>query len=201
MHLYEQGLPESEYGLPSGEYASLGIHESQSRLWENHVGRSRAFWKLHYPTVSALNFPKHFAGITEETFYKAVNKVKPSLIRTESDELTYHFHVMIRYEIEKMLITGELKQRIFLPAGMNCINTGWMWMYPMTGEDVCRMYTGVMAVLVIFPPIAWEVFMPHSFSAAAKRADAQLTEKMEKGETSELIAMAKATNSCAGSYF
>src|ERR1700676_3336089 len=106
--LYEQGLPESEYGLPSGEFASVGMHESQSRLWENHVGRSRAFWKFNYP-LAIEKFPEAFEGIPEEKFYKAVNRVKPSLIRTESDELTYHFHVMIRYEIEKMLITGELK--------------------------------------------------------------------------------------------
>ncbi len=122
--LYEQGLPESEYGLPSGEYASLGIHESQSRLWENHVGRSRSFWKFHYPRVLQI-FPEAFQGITEEKFYRAVNKIKPSLIRTESDELTYHFHVMIRYEIEKMLIQGDLKSAD-IPACWNEQYKKWL---------------------------------------------------------------------------
>jgi carboxypeptidase Taq len=115
--LYEQGLPGSEYGLPSGEFASLGMHESQSRLWENHVGRSRGFWKYHYPGLQDL-FPEALKRISLEQFYAGINIVKPSLIRTEADEVTYHFHVMIRYEIEKMLIAGELNTRD-IPACWN----------------------------------------------------------------------------------
>lgn len=103
--LYEQGLPTDEYGLPLGEYCSLSIHESQSRLWENSVGRSREFWQHHFPLLQSF-FPKQLSNISLEDFYKGINKVQPSLIRTEADELTYHFHVMIRYEIEKLLIEG-----------------------------------------------------------------------------------------------
>ena len=106
--LYEQGLPESEYGLPCGEYASLGIHESQSRLWENNVGRSNAFWKYEYHDLQEL-FPDQLRKISLDEFYKGINKVSPSFIRTEADELTYHFHVMIRYDLEKKLIEGNLK--------------------------------------------------------------------------------------------
>lgn len=105
--LYEQGLPDEYYGLPLGEFASLGIHESQSRLWENNVGRSLAWWKPIYPRLQAI-FPESFGGISVELFYKAINKVAPSLIRTEADEVSYHFHVMIRYELEKRLIDGSL---------------------------------------------------------------------------------------------
>ncbi len=105
--LYEQGLPEEEYGLPLSEYCSLSIHESQSRLWENCVGRSFAFWQHNMPLLKK-QFPTQFKDITAEIFYKGINKVQPSLIRTEADELTYHFHVMIRYEIEKMLIEGSI---------------------------------------------------------------------------------------------
>lgn len=105
--LYEQGLPESKYGLPLGEYASLSIHESQSRLWENNVGRSHAFCKYLHP-VLMMYFPDQTKKITVEQFYKAINKVQPSLIRTEADELTYHFHVMIRYELEKKLLENSL---------------------------------------------------------------------------------------------
>ncbi|MFT3981975.1 MAG: carboxypeptidase M32 [Ferruginibacter sp.] len=105
--LYEQGLPETQYGLPLGEYCSLSIHESQSRLWENCIGRGLPFWKYNYALVQE-KFPQQFAGISVEQFYKAINKVEPSLIRTEADELTYHFHVMIRYEIEKQLIEGSI---------------------------------------------------------------------------------------------
>ena len=105
--LYEQGLPDDDYGLPSGEYASLGIHESQSRLWENCVGRSLGFWQYYYPLLQQY-FPQQLDGITLEHFYKAINKVSPSFIRTEADELTYHFHVKIRYLIEKEIIEGNL---------------------------------------------------------------------------------------------
>ncbi|HEY8388787.1 MAG TPA: carboxypeptidase M32, partial [Parasegetibacter sp.] len=106
--LYEQGLPEEEYGLPLGEAASLGIHESQSRLWENNVGRSIAFWEYYYPRLKKY-FPRQLGEIDLSQFYKAINKVQPSLIRTEADEVTYHFHVMIRYELEKKLIAGEIE--------------------------------------------------------------------------------------------
>ncbi len=105
--LYEQGLPETEYGLPCGEYASLSIHESQSRLWENNIGRSFGFWNYQYPKAQQF-FPDQFGKISLNQFYKGINKVQPSFIRTEADELTYHFHVMIRYELEKKLIEGSL---------------------------------------------------------------------------------------------
>ncbi len=108
--LYEQGLPAEEYGMPLGEYCSLSIHESQSRLWENCIGRGEAFWQYNYELLQK-NFPQQLNKIAVEQFYKAINKVQPSLIRTEADELTYHFHVMIRYEIEKMLIEGTLVAR------------------------------------------------------------------------------------------
>ena len=115
--LYEQGLPESEYGLPLGEYCSLSIHESQSRLWENCIGRGEAFWQHNYPLLQKY-FPAQLKNITGQQFYKAINQVKPSLIRTEADEVTYHFHVMIRYEIEKMLIEGSIAAKD-IPACWN----------------------------------------------------------------------------------
>ncbi|RYY18713.1 MAG: carboxypeptidase M32, partial [Chitinophagaceae bacterium] len=105
--LYEQGLPGGQYGLPAGEAASYSIHESQSRLWENHVGRSESFCREFFPLFKQY-FPEQLADIDAGHFYRAINKVQPSLIRTESDELTYHFHIMIRYELEKKLIEGSL---------------------------------------------------------------------------------------------
>ncbi len=106
--LYEQGLSTSYYGLPGGEAVSLGIHESQSRLWENMVGRSLNYWKGNWKTVQQF-FPGKFENLTVTDFYKAINMVEPSLIRIEADELTYHFHVIIRYEIEKLLLDGSLE--------------------------------------------------------------------------------------------
>lgn len=106
--LYEQGLPISEYGLPTGSYISLSIHESQSRLWENNVARALPFWKKHYKMVKKI-FPKQFKDVDLGKFYKAINTISPNLIRTEADELHYHYHVLIRYEIEKALIEGTLE--------------------------------------------------------------------------------------------
>ena len=105
--LYEQGLPEAEYGMPLGSAASLAIHESQSRLWENCVGRGLGFWKYFYPKLQQY-FPGELNNVPLNAFYKGMNKVEPSLVRTEADEVTYHFHVMIRYEIEKKLIEGSI---------------------------------------------------------------------------------------------
>jgi len=115
--LYEQGLPGDEYGLPLGEYSSLSIHESQSRLWENNVGRALPFWQHNFLLLKTF-FSKEFGNITIEQFYRAINKVQSSLIRTEADELTYHFHVMIRYDIEKMLIDGSIATKD-IPAYWN----------------------------------------------------------------------------------
>lgn len=106
--LYEQGLPEEQYGLPLGNFLSLGIHESQSRLWENNVGRSLPYWKANYQELQSM-FPDNLKAVSLMDFYKAMNRVNPSFIRTESDELHYHFHILIRYEIEKGLIEGSLQ--------------------------------------------------------------------------------------------
>jgi carboxypeptidase Taq len=106
--LYEQGLPADEYGLPLGEPCSLSIHESQSRLWENNLGRSLPFWEGLWPVLQSY-FPGTFGSVA--AFYKGINRVEPSLIRTEADELTYHFHILIRYELEKALIGGSLSVR------------------------------------------------------------------------------------------
>lgn len=115
--LYEQGLPGEQYGLPLGEYCSLSIHESQSRLWENCVGRGKPFWQHNFSMLKTF-FPKQLDGISVEKFYNGINKVQPSLIRTEADELTYHFHVMIRYEIEKALIESSISTKD-IPAFWN----------------------------------------------------------------------------------
>jgi carboxypeptidase Taq len=105
--LYEQGLKPEYTGLPAGSAISLAIHESQSRLWENNVSRSRAYWE-HYLPVLRKFFPGKLDQVSANDFYKACNKVESSLIRTNADELTYHFHVMIRYGIEKKLMDGSL---------------------------------------------------------------------------------------------
>ncbi|MCP5049295.1 MAG: carboxypeptidase M32, partial [bacterium] len=105
--LYEQGLPVEHYGTPFGEALSYGFHESQSRLWENQVARGRSFWHHFYPILQEM-FKERLGSMDREGFYKMVNTVTPSLIRVEADEVTYSLHIMIRFEIEKMLIDGNL---------------------------------------------------------------------------------------------
>lgn len=104
--LYTQGLPPEHFGTPMGAYLSLGIHESQSRLWENQVGRSRAFWRHWYPR--ALKTFPGLAALPLEEFWLVVNRVKPSHIRVEADEATYNLHIILRFEIEQKLVSGEL---------------------------------------------------------------------------------------------
>lgn len=105
--LYEQGMPEEFEDTPLRGAPSLGFHESQSRLWENPVGRSRSFWRYGFPLLQE-QFPETLADADPEAFYRAVNRVAPSPVRTESDELTYHLHIMLRFELEVQMVEGSL---------------------------------------------------------------------------------------------
>lgn len=105
--LYEQNIGSELSGTPLCTGTSMGIHESQSRFWENIIGRSYSFWSCYFEDTKKL-FPDEFKNTSLEDFYKAINKVEPSLIRVEADEVTYNLHIMIRYEIEKALINKEI---------------------------------------------------------------------------------------------
>ena len=115
--IYDQGLPPEQFGLPPGDAVSLGIHESQSRMWENLVGRSRAFWEYFYPQAQAA-FPESLGDVSLDDFYFAINDVRPSLIRVEADEATYNLHILIRFELEQALLDDELRVAD-LPAAWN----------------------------------------------------------------------------------
>jgi carboxypeptidase Taq len=105
--LYEQNVPPAFDRSPLAAGASTGVHESQSRLWENHVGRSRPFWRAFYPRLREL-FPGALGGVEPEAFYRAINRAAPSPIRVEADELTYDLHVLLRFQLEADLLAGEL---------------------------------------------------------------------------------------------
>ena len=104
--MYEQGLSEDEHGQPVGTSVSLGIHESQSRLWENHVGRSREFWE-HWLSRAIVHFPQ-LVGVDVDTMFAHVNRARRSHIRVEADEVTYDLHILLRFEIEQAIFAGEL---------------------------------------------------------------------------------------------
>src|SRR5215211_7447350 len=105
--LYEQNLPAAHFGTPLGVAASFGIHESQSRLWENQVGRGRPFWDHFFPRLKQA-FPGTLADVSPEAFFFAINDVRPSLIRVEADEATYNLHIALRFELELALLSGDL---------------------------------------------------------------------------------------------
>ncbi len=108
--LYEQGINPAYEALPLDGGTSAGVHESQSRLWENIVGRSYGFWEYLYPQAQAA-FPDQLGDVDLDTFYRAINKVHRSLIRTDADELTYNLHVMLRFELELEMLEGALAIR------------------------------------------------------------------------------------------
>lgn len=105
--MYEQGLRAEWFGLAPGSYVSLGIHESQSRLWENQVGRSLPFWQWLFRETQQT-FTPQLDEVSLETFHFAINAVRPSLIRVEADEATYNLHILIRFDLERQLIDGSL---------------------------------------------------------------------------------------------
>jgi carboxypeptidase Taq len=106
--IYEQGLPAEHFGTPSGTAASMGIHESQSRLWENQIGRGRPFWEHFLPRARQV-FLDSLCGVTLDDWMFAINEVRPSLIRIEADEATYNLHIILRFELEQALVSGDLE--------------------------------------------------------------------------------------------
>jgi carboxypeptidase Taq len=198
--LYEQGLPAQEYGLPSGEFISLGIHESQSRLWENNVGRSLAYWKANFPKLRAT-FPENLADVTEKDFYKAMNIVKPSLIRTNADELTYHFHILIRFEIEKALIEGTI--------GVKDLPSYWNSKYKeYLGIDVPSDSQGVLQDIHwshgsfgYFPTYSLGSFYAAQFFAQASKEIPGLQAEIEKGDMAPLLKWLRANIHQYGRFY
>jgi carboxypeptidase Taq len=184
--LYEQGLPESEYGLPSGEATSLGMHESQSRLWENNVGRSIEYWQYHYPVLQQ-RFPAQFKAVSMHDFYKAINTVQPSLIRTEADELTYHLHVIIRYEIEKKIINESVEVKE-LPALWNQLYHDYLDIkVPDDLKGILQDVHWSHGSFGYFPTYSLGSLYASQFFASALNNNPGLPDQISQGETSVLL--------------
>lgn len=184
--LYEQGLLEENYGLPAGEATSLGIHESQSRLWENLVGRSLGYWKGNYPKLQKT-FSESLSDVSLMDFYNGINQVKPTFIRTEADELTYHFHVMIRFGIEKGLMDGSIAVKD-LPEIWNTSYKNYL------GIDVPDNARGVLqdihwchGSIGYFPTYSLGSFYSVQFFDQAKKEIPNLEMQIEKGELLPLL--------------
>jgi carboxypeptidase Taq len=144
--LYEQGIRRDLEGTPLASGTSAGVHESQSRLWENIVGRSRGLWQFFYPQLQAA-FPAQLGRVDLETFYRAINKVERSLIRVEADEVTYNLHVMMRFDFELALLEGSLEVRDLPDAWFERMQTDLGIMPPDDRDGVMQdvhWYAGVI---------------------------------------------------------
>ena len=166
--LYELGCDDCYNFTNLSGGVSMGIHESQSRFYENIIGRSKAFVELIYPKLLEL-FPQQLNGVSADMFYRAVNKAQPSMIRTEADELSYSLHVMVRYEIEKKLIAGSLAVKD-IPNAWNTLYKEYLGVeYRMTVMAVCRILTGRAEVSVTSRLMLWAVPMVRSFCMSWKK--------------------------------
>jgi carboxypeptidase Taq len=198
--LYEQGLPAEEYGLPSSEYISLGVHESQSRLWENNVGRSLPYWKNNYAKLQHL-FPENLKEVRVEDFYKAMNVVKPSLIRTAADELTYHTHILIRFEIEKALIEGSLAVNE-LPRFWNDKYKTYLGVtVPNDDQGVLQDIHWSHGSVGYFPTYSIGSFYAAQFYTQAKKEMEQLESEIEKGNMQLMLNWLRAKIHIYGKYY
>ena len=148
--IYDQGLRPEQFGLPPGTYVSLGIHESQSRMWENLVGRSRAFWQHFFPQLQAA-FPAAVGDVTLDDFFWAINHVAPSLIRVEADEATYNLHIIVRFELEQALLSQDLAVGD-LPAAWSEKYREYLGIEPPTDADGCLQDVHWSAALIGYFP-------------------------------------------------
>ncbi len=183
--LYEQGLPESLDRTPLGEACSLGVHESQSRLWENVVGRSLPFWRHFLPELRRA-FPSEFRGVTAEQMWRAVNQVEASLIRTEADELTYNLHVLLRFDLERALIRGDLAVAD-VPAAWNSRMKELLGITPPTDADGCLQdIHWSMGALGYFPTYTLGNLYAAQLFDSARRAVPDLDDQIARGDFSPL---------------
>jgi len=184
--LYEQGLPTEWYGLPPGEPASLGIHESQSRLWENLVGRSRAFWEWCFPIAQAA-FPQSLTDATAGSVQQALMAVHPSLIRVEADEVTYNLHVMMRFDLERAVVHGDLTVAE-LPAAWNeRFSRDFGFRPPTDAEGVLQDIHWSAGLIGYFPTYTLGNIFAAQLMAAACRALPELDRDLAAGRFDGLL--------------
>ena len=185
--LYEQGLDPARLGTPLGEPVSLGVHESQSRLWENHVGKSRAFWRWCQP-LAAQHLGAEAAAFSGEQLFAAANVVEPGLIRVEADEATYDLHVMVRFEVETLLLQGDL--------GLDDLPASWNRLYlEYLGVEVPDDRRGCLqdvhwscGLFGYFPTYTLGNLYAAQLAAAAARALGDLDAQLARGEFAPLRA-------------
>ena len=185
--IYEQGTHPDLARTPLARGTSSGIHESQSRMMENVVGRSWGFWQRHFPALRD-HFPDQFNGVSARDFYRAVNKVKPSFIRVEADEVTYNLHIILRFELEQALISGDLAATD-LPTAWNDKMQEMVGVTPPTDrEGVLQDIHWTRPSFGYFPTYALGNLYAAQFHAAAVEQDPTIGEQLADGDATPLIA-------------
>lgn len=183
--LYEQGLPAEHYGTPLAQAVSLGIHESQSRMWENMVGRSRPFWQHFLPPLQQA-MPS-LAGVSLDDWYHAINNVQPSLIRVEADEVTYGLHIMLRFDLERRLFRGELAVRD-VPQAWNDAVRSYLGIAPPDDAQGCLQdIHWSLGIFGYFPTYQLGNMYAAQFYAAAGKSIPDLDARLSRGETRPLL--------------
>jgi carboxypeptidase Taq len=184
--LYEQGLPAAYFGTPLAEAVSLGIHESQSRMWENLVGKSRAFWTYFYPLLQR-EFPTPLHNVSLDFFYRAINAVQPSFIRVEADEVTYNLHIILRFEIEVALLEGKIAVDE-LPREWNSKFKELLTLdVPSDSLGVLQDVHWSGGMIGYFPTYSLGNLYSAQFFAAARRDIPTLDDEMAQGEFGKLL--------------
>jgi len=184
--MYEQGVAKTFERTPLARGASLGIHESQSRMWENLVGRSRPFWEHFYPKLRE-RFPSQLGRIDADTFFKAVNVVERSPIRVEADEMTYNLHIMLRFELEKQLLEGKLAARE-LPEAWKANSKEYLGLEPRTDADgVMQDIHWASGSIGYFPTYTLGNVVSVQLFEAAQKAHRGLTDEFRVGKFSTLL--------------
>jgi carboxypeptidase Taq len=184
--LYELGSDPAYEGTILAGGTSLGVHESQSRMWENLVGRSRGFWKFFYPHLQVL-FPDILGGVEMETFYRALNAVIPSFIRVEADEVTYNLHVMLRFEMENDLLEGKLAVKD-APDAWNAKMEAYLGIVPPSDREGILQDVHWSAGLVgYFPTYSLGNFLSVQFWDKALEDVPSIPADIERGEFSTLL--------------
>jgi carboxypeptidase Taq len=185
--IYEQGTHPDLARTPLARGTSLGIHESQSRMMENIVGRSRGFWQAYYLPLQST-FPEQLNDYSVEDFYRAINKVQPSFIRVEADELTYSFHIILRFELEQALMTGDLAVRD-LPVVWNDKMDELLGIVPPTDSTGCLQDVHwTRPTFGYFPTYALGNLYSAQFYEAAVAQNPEIVDEMAAGKTDALLA-------------
>jgi carboxypeptidase Taq len=183
--LYEQGLDATAWGLPRGEPCSLGVHESQSRFWENNVARSAGFWQ-HFLPAAKESFPSLDSASLGDVLH-SVNKAKPSLIRTESDEIRYNLHILLRYELERALIEGTLLARD-LPAAWREGMSSFLGVVPQSDRDgVLQDVHWASGAIGYFPTYTLGNIYAAELASAAEQSVGPLHDLLARGEFHVLL--------------